>query len=239
MMRAVVVLIVLALLSPAVMAQPGSGAAVGQRRERIKKRVLALRASTLIDELSLDEQAAAKLFPVLSKYDAEFEKLLIARADLTRRLQAAADLPDPRAIDKLIDDSVANQRGFWDFEEKRLVELRKILTPAQMARLLIVLPALERRIQNQLRKVVRADAARLGGNADGDDEDVVPAAQPPGATKPTAPAPSDGHCDPFTSPSQCSRPRGGDSQKPTPTRPVPTKKAPKPCDPFTALHGCG
>ena len=46
-----------------------------------------------------------------------------------------------------------------ELEDKRLAELRKILTPAQTARLLIVLPELERKIQNQLRRAI-ANAQR-------------------------------------------------------------------------------
>jgi hypothetical protein len=55
-------------------------------------------------------------------------------------------------------------------EERRLAELRKILTPAQTTRLLVVLPAFERKIQNQLRRaIVRKTAPRVG---DPDDEDL-------------------------------------------------------------------
>ena len=223
-MRAVLVLLVLALIAPTASAQPTPGPGAAQRRERIKKRVLAVRASTLIDELSLDEPTSAKLFPVLGKYDGEFEKLLVSRAEIMRRLQSAASL-DPKAIEKVIDEAVANQRGFWDVEDKRLAELRKILTPVQIARLLIVLPALERQIQNQLRKAVQGAGKNLGPNPfatkhprqdpfDDDDSDragnVEPAddgLRPPGRTQPVRP--------------QGKPPQSGSN-----------------CDPFSNLHGC-
>ncbi|HEY5948527.1 MAG TPA: hypothetical protein VIV40_23680, partial [Kofleriaceae bacterium] len=63
-----------------------------ERREKIKERIRALRAYTLTAELQLDEQTAAKLFPTLQKFDAEFDKLLQERIDLQRRLDAAAGL---------------------------------------------------------------------------------------------------------------------------------------------------
>ncbi len=185
-------------------AQPHPGKNKETKIERVKKRVRALRAYTLTEELGLDTDGAAKLFPVLSKYDDEFDRLLTARGGLNKALDAAGDLKDAKAIDKLIDQMIANQRAFWDLEEKRIAELRKILTPAQTARLLVVLPALERKLQNQLRNAAQgakaANARRM--EADADDDDVEPNEKP---TPPPRPAPGSNPkanqtgCDPFSS----------------------------------------
>ena len=141
--------------------------------ERVKKRVRALRAYTLTEELGLDTEGAGTLFPVLARYDDEFDRLLAARGALTKALDGAGDLKDAKAADKLIDQMLANQRTFWDLEEKRVAELRKILTPAQTARLLVVLPALERKIQNQLRHAAQGgknqNSRRIETDADYDD----------------------------------------------------------------------
>jgi hypothetical protein len=151
-----------------------------ERREKIKERIRALRAYTLTAELQLDEPTAAKLFPLLQKFDGEFDKLLEERVDIQRRLNQAG-ATDPKAVDKLIDQAVANQRALWDTEDKRLAQLRKILTPAQTARVLIVLPAMERKIQNQLRKaVMRQKGPRQQQPVDPyDDDDADPFAGPP------------------------------------------------------------
>jgi len=171
--RAVVIALAFLVVVPVVHAQPGMGPAAADKRERIKKKIRALRAYTLTEELQLDETTAGKLFPVMAKYDDELDRLLQQRADIERRLKAAADIKDPRVLDKLIDEAVANQRAFWDSQERRLGELRKILTPAQTARLLVVLPALERKIQNQLQRAIRggARAGRRGRPVDDDDDD--------------------------------------------------------------------
>lgn len=183
-MRILVVLIALFVAMPAV-AQPAPQV---DRREKIKKKIRALRAYTLTEELSLDEATAGKLFPLLSRYDDEFDKLLVARVDLEKRLVTADQIKDPKQVDKLIDDAAANQRALWDTEAKRLTELRKILTPAQVARVLVFLPALERKIQNQLRRVVRGKKAdRMEAPAD---DDLVP----PPKKRP---------CDPFSSKTGC------------------------------------
>jgi len=170
-MRLAIAFIVLALAAPLAVAQP-PGAQVPAKREAVKKKIRALRAYTLTDELQLDEKATSRLFPVLARWDDVTEKLVQQRVDITRRLQTAGQLRDQRAVDKLIDEAIANQKAFWDLEEKRLAELRKVLTPAQTARLLIVLPAFERRIQNQLRRAIarRAGAGAVGDMAEDDDD---------------------------------------------------------------------
>jgi hypothetical protein len=179
MIRALAIALAFAVAAPVVSAQPGPPPAE-KRREKIKQRIRALRAYTLTEELSLDEATAGKLFPVLAKYDDVFDKLLQQRADLERRLKDADSIRDPRALDKLVDDAVANQRAFWDTEAARLAELRKILTPAQTARLLVVLPALERKIQNQLQRAIRGGKGRKGAPADDDDDDApAPPPRPP------------------------------------------------------------
>jgi hypothetical protein len=180
--------VVLGLASSA-SAQPRRGGPVGpsgltdrpaaaERREQIKRKIRALRAYTLTEDLALDEQTAGKLFPVLARYDDETDKLLEKRGDIQRRLRHADALRDPRAVDRLIDEAVATQHGFWDLEDRKFAELRKLLTPVQAARLLVVLPALERRIQNQLRKaIVQRRALPPGGpagNPDDADDDLEP-----------------------------------------------------------------
>jgi hypothetical protein len=174
-------------IAPAAEAQPrrfGGGppltaerrARMAERREQIKKKIRAMRAYTLTEELGLDERTAARLFPALGRYDDESDKLLERRVDLQYRLRQAESLRDPRALDRLIDEAVANQRSLWDLEDRRVAELRKILTPAQTARLLVVLPALERKIERQLRRAVlrRAEPPSGPGGVTGDDIDDAP-----------------------------------------------------------------
>lgn len=178
-MRRLALALLLALAGTAV-AQPGGPPQPNQqqiqRRERIKKRIRALRAYTLTEELQLDEATAGRLFPVLAKYDDVFDKLLVARAQLATRLAQVSNGRDPAEANRVIEDAVQNQRAFWDMEEKRLAELRKILTPQQIARLLVVLPPLERKIENQLRNAIQGKgpgpAANRPAAAAGDDDDV-------------------------------------------------------------------
>ena len=215
-MRLLVILtLALALAAPRASAQPGPGPAPApavDRREAIKKKIRAMRAYTLTEELQLDEKTAGKLFPVLAKWDDVTDKLLVQRVDLTRQLRQSDQLRDPKAIERLIDDAVANQKAFWDLEDKRLVELRRILTPVQTARLLIVLPEFERKIQNQLRRAIqKKPRAAQRPQPDDDDDDIEPGEEPvrggpmrPGPAKQAVPPPK-AKCDPFDSVYGCSR----------------------------------
>jgi len=190
---------------------PGPGPAKETKQERVKKRVRMMRAMALTEELGLDSAGAGRLFPLLEKYDADFDRLLVERSQLMHALDTADGKP-PKQIDKLIDDSLANQRKFWDLEDRRIADLRKILTPAQVARVVVVLPVLERKIQNQLRNAVRpGPGGRKGAGkniqmTDPDDDDIEPNERP---------APK-------------RAPRGN----PTPTRSA------QPCNPFDTARGC-
>jgi hypothetical protein len=145
-----------------------------ERREQIKKKIRAMRAYTMTEELALDDQAAAKLFPLLARYDDETDKLLERRIELQRRLRRADTMRDSRAVERLIDDALANQRAFWALDDQRVNDLRKILMPAQVAKLLVVLPALERRIQNQLRKAIVQHRPGAPPSTIEDDDDPQP-----------------------------------------------------------------
>jgi len=169
--RAILILVALAVAAPVATAQP----APGQRAERIKKKIRALRAYTLTEELSLDEDTAGKLFPILAKYDDEIGKRLIARAKLRKQLDVAIGKNDDKATDSAIDDLVANQKALWEIDEKRFEEMRKVLTPEQAGKLLVVLPALERKVMNMLERAMQKGgggrAGRAGrGRADTDDD---------------------------------------------------------------------
>jgi hypothetical protein len=184
MTRLVLVIAMLAAFAGGAAAQaPGqtataAGSGAQAKREKIKQRILTMRAWALTQELSLDEPTAAKLFPVIAKYDDAFARLLRESVELRRAAIDAAARNDDRALDDVIDKIVANQRARWAAEEARFKDVRKVLTPAQAARILVVLPQIDRRIQNQLRKALGGGRRRGRGRgaADGSgnpDDDIL------------------------------------------------------------------
>ncbi len=158
----IVTVIATAVAAPA-MARPRNGARVAQadRRDKVKKKLRTMRAYVLTDELGLDEATAAKLFPILADYDDEFEAVAKAGVALRTRAREAADKGDDKALDTIIDEVVANQRKRWELDEARFKKLRKVLTTRQAARILVVLPEIDRKIlqggaQGRARRRARA-----------------------------------------------------------------------------------
>jgi hypothetical protein len=201
----VIAAIAIAVASPAFAQPDPQGQGVGQaRRERIKKRIRALRAYTLTEELALDETAASRLFPILARYDDEMGKHVATRFRLKQDLDAAVARNDDRSIDRLIDELVANQSALHALDTKRFGEVRKVLTPRQSARLIVVLPAIERKVQNMLQRAVEGRGAgggrrgRRGRTVDEDDgNDLIdPFSEPPARGRGRRAAPS-GVKDPF------------------------------------------
>jgi Spy/CpxP family protein refolding chaperone len=134
--------------------QPSAaGAAKPEIREKVKQKILAFRAFRLTEELNLDEAAAARVFPLLTKYDQQIEQLTVERVTLNRALRNPP--AGAKAADELIRRALANRRAFLDLEEQRINELRKVLSPEQTVRLLVVLPEIERQIKEQIRRAVR------------------------------------------------------------------------------------
>lgn len=132
-------------------AQPQAGAPRA-RREKARQRIRAMRALILAEELELDEATAGKLAPVLNRFDDEMAKLLADRLRLRDELRAAHDAGDDKRLDTIIEQLVANQDARWDTERKRFADLRRLLSPRQAARLLDVLPEIDRRIMKGLRE---------------------------------------------------------------------------------------
>ncbi|MFN0250794.1 MAG: hypothetical protein ACKV2T_28225 [Kofleriaceae bacterium] len=228
-MRLLIAVLVLVAVSSSAIAdrRGGRDAPPVDRREKVKQKIRALRAYTLTEALALDEKTAGKLFPVLAKWDDVTDKLMGQRIDLQRQLETLG-AGDSKAIDKLIDEAMANARALLDLEEKRLAELRKILTPVQTAKLLVVLPRFERRIRNQLSRAIenrgggsprdnRFRGRRGGGFAedepdddlDDDDEAPAPRTRLPERTAPIRDTPR-----------------------------APDQRRDRPCDPLTDSRGC-
>lgn len=130
-----------------------SASSKGDRRAEIKRKLMAFRAYRVTEELALDETAAARVFPLLSKYDQKVEQLTAERIQLNKELRNPP--VDAKAIDDLIRRAQANRRAMLELDEQRLSELRKVLSAAQTARLLVVLPEIERQIKAQIRRSLR------------------------------------------------------------------------------------
>ncbi len=115
----------------------------------------ALRAFRIVDALKLDEATSARLFPILARYDDREIQIATERHEVMRQLRADADAPRPD--DARLNDDLnrlmavrAKQR---QLEDDRIRDVRKVLTPAQQAKLVLLLPRLERDFAHWIHEV--------------------------------------------------------------------------------------
>ena len=115
----------------------------------------ALRAWRIVEELKLDENASARLFPILARYDEQELALAAERRDIAQELRTllAAPRPDDAKLSAAIDRMIANRVKRHAFKDERIKELRKVLTPVQQAKLVLLLPRLEREFAQFIREV--------------------------------------------------------------------------------------
>jgi Spy/CpxP family protein refolding chaperone len=155
---------------------PGGGATSAQiqKAQAIQKKILQMREGEIKNELNLDGKTAKKLFAILDQYDDQFAKLLAEFRALRIAAQAAANAGDDNKLNDLIDKMVQNQRDRWDTLEARFKDVRKVLTAQQAARLLIVLPQIDQKIRNQIRRALNhpnGGRRRPGAQPPDDDDD--------------------------------------------------------------------
>ena len=126
-----------------------------QLRKEVLERMRALRAWKIVDELKLDENASAHLFPILARFDDQELALAAERRDIAQDIRTllAAPQPDDTKLTAAINRMLANRVKRHAMKDERLKELRKVLTPVQQAKLVLLLPRLEREFAQFIRDV--------------------------------------------------------------------------------------
>jgi hypothetical protein len=153
----------IAFLAGAVgLAAAGPPAAAGPARERIELRLRAARDQAIAAELALDPTAMARLAPALARHDDALDRHRDEARRLRRDVDDAITRGDERAMDAAVEALLAHRRGLAALEEARLRAARAVLAPAQAARLAIVLPMIERRMENRIRRALDRRDRRRG-----------------------------------------------------------------------------
>ncbi|HKA92114.1 MAG TPA: hypothetical protein VKE22_30830 [Haliangiales bacterium] len=126
----------------------------GDLRDRVREKIKVLRVTRLVEALDLDERTAMRLMPLVNKtYDDIGEVARDAgeaRRTLRRLLDAGSN--DAVLINGLVDRLVADKLKIDELENNLFREVRKVLGPAQVGRLVLVLPEINREIQQQIRR---------------------------------------------------------------------------------------
>ena len=99
------------------------------------------RAMAVADALGVDSQTA-DLIEIVTRYDIELSRLERQSSEIKRRLLLARN-DNPKDIDFLLDNAIANQRAVAQNEEQLIRRARKVLGAKRAAQLLVLLNATE------------------------------------------------------------------------------------------------
>jgi hypothetical protein len=128
-----------------------------KEKERLRQELLdqmrAERMWRMTEELRLDEASAAKVFPLLTKFDERAREVGKERNEIVTALNAELETsrPDDGRIKALIDRLLANRNRRQAVEQERFTALRQVLTAVQQAKLVLLLPKLEDSIRHRIR----------------------------------------------------------------------------------------
>jgi hypothetical protein len=130
-------------------------------REQIIDKLRAERMWRLTEALRLDEPTAARLFPLMAKYDEQEKALGKERGEIVRDLRAALDAmnADSARIDGLVDRLISIRTRRQAMEAEKLTALRKVLTPSQMGKLMLLAPKIDEGFRERIRDAVQAARA--------------------------------------------------------------------------------
>lgn len=96
------------------------------------------RAEAVVGALGVDEVTAHKLIDLLVAHDQEVGKLQKKRSEYRRQLVSAHHL-DPKAVDRLLDDAMTNQRALADAELRLIARVRQLVPSPKAVQLLFLL----------------------------------------------------------------------------------------------------
>jgi len=131
---------------------PGAGAV----RKQVNERIRMMRMWKLTEALSLDEATAQRFFPILNKFDEKVAPLHRQQGEIIMRLRAEIESgrPDPVRLSKGIDDLLGLRKQVAALEDERIREVRRVLSPTQQAKLVLLLPKIERELRRSVRRAM-------------------------------------------------------------------------------------
>jgi len=134
---------------------------------RVRKKVEALRAWQLTEELNLDEETSSQLFPAMREADEERWRIEANNRKLVREMSRMLEEgnADPQRIDRILDDLQANRRQLAEVEERHMERVRRILSPVDAARYLVFQIKFQKEIRQKAAQAFR-DRRRPGDDGD-------------------------------------------------------------------------
>lgn len=161
-------------LSSVAVAQPkwgggrrGEGPPDKEDKTRMRERIHMMKMWKLTEVLELDEQTAAKLFPLMREFAAKQQELRAKRSKIVKQMRQALDkdAPDSAVLSPLIDEFKQNERALVEARIARLDDMSKLLSDEQIAKVIALISKFERQFKGLLgeaRAMRKARHSRFG-----------------------------------------------------------------------------
>jgi Spy/CpxP family protein refolding chaperone len=148
---------------PAKQTQNARKAEKERLREQIIDKLRAERMWKLTETLKLDEPTAARLFPLLARFEDQERALGQERGPIARELRDAINVPTPdqNRINGLVEKLMGIRARRQALEAEKLAAVRKVLTPVQMGKLMLVAPKIDEGFRERIREALQT--ARQAG----------------------------------------------------------------------------
>jgi Spy/CpxP family protein refolding chaperone len=146
------------------------------KRDQIRERIRAMRIARLIQILDLDEKGAARLTPIIDRAYDQINAIAKDSGQARRELRVlvVAQPPDGARINRLIDRLLANKAKVQAIEVNMTADVRRVLAPVQVARLVVVLPEINHQIQQQIRRAAGLRPGAQPGPGQGQNQGSPP-----------------------------------------------------------------
>lgn len=134
-------------------------------RQQLMDQFRAMRMWQLTEELKLDDKTAARVFPMLSKYDDQERQLgrEMGQAHEELRRAVEAQPQDTAKLDALVGKILDLRNRRHTLESEKNAALRKALNPQQMAKMMLLMPRIHESFRQRIRDAL--DGAREGTDA--------------------------------------------------------------------------
>jgi len=129
-------------------------------RYEILERITAIRREKLTRALELDDPTASRLFAALARFDGQEHELARQRMDVFRDLRRSLEAPkqDTGRVEALLDRMSSLHVRRVELEQDKVLAVRKVLPPLQVARFVLTYPRIEEEVRSEIRQLI--DKAR-------------------------------------------------------------------------------
>ncbi len=109
----------------------------GEQREKARKKIETLKMWRLTKLLNLDEKRAAKLFPIMNKYDRKIMSVMRNMRKDLKKLRNIVDTATADELNGLIKKLEHNRLRHQEIKQEEMQRFKEVLTIREMAKFII------------------------------------------------------------------------------------------------------